>query len=340
MWLSGVAQAAFVLGVCGPVGFAALAWNVRAGAPDGLVDTRCPAAQATRGLGQAMALPVLCAVALTLITPIATSLFGAGGDPVWGRVVKPVSHAVCLVILAAVWFGARRDLSLPRFYSVSLPLFASIILLAVAVGGPASWLVLIVGNGCYFFVSLLMVTTCLELSARFGARVVSLYGVFAGCMYLSDVAQLAVNYLMSAGVLVGAEAYVTGALLLYVVMIPVFFMVTRRKASPAVAAENGVPDENGVLAEKPADDGLPAQERPARASVEEACAQIAREVGLTPRQIEVMAGLVAGRDVVHIAESLGLAQNTVRSYRKALYAALNVHGRQELLDLVDAAREG
>ena len=45
--------------------------------------------------------------------------------------------------------------------------------------------------------------------------------------------------------------------------------------------------------------------------------------------------LVAGRDVGRIADALGLAPNTVRSYRKSLYAALGVHGRQELLDLVE-----
>ena len=35
-----------------------------------------------------------------------------------------------------------------------------------------------------------------------------------------------------------------------------------------------------------------------------------------------------------IADALGLAPNTVRSYRKSLYAVLGVHSRQELLDLV------
>ena len=48
--------------------------------------------------------------------------------------------------------------------------------------------------------------------------------------------------------------------------------------------------------------------------------------------------LVVGRDVDRIADALGLSPNTVRSYRKSLYAALGVHGRQELLDLVE--REG
>ena len=65
------------------------------------------------------------------------------------------------------------------------------------------------------------------------------------------------------------------------------------------------------------------------------CARVAQARGLSKRQLEVMRYLVAGRDAGRIADALGLAPNTVRSYRKSLYAALGVHGRQELLDLVE-----
>ena len=48
-----------------------------------------------------------------------------------------------------------------------------------------------------------------------------------------------------------------------------------------------------------------------------------------------MLHLATGRDVNHIAKMLGLAPNTVRSYRKSLYASLDIHGLQELLDLIE-----
>lgn len=73
-------------------------------------------------------------------------------------------------------------------------------------------------------------------------------------------------------------------------------------------------------------------------SAEEACRRIAARAGLTARQAEVMEALAGGRDVRHIAEQLSLSVSTVQSYRKSLYAALGVHGRQELLDLIDCER--
>ena len=66
------------------------------------------------------------------------------------------------------------------------------------------------------------------------------------------------------------------------------------------------------------------------------CARLAKDNGLTPRQADVMRLLVRGVSTQRIAETLGLSDNTVATYRKAIYAALGVHARQELLDLVEA----
>jgi DNA-binding CsgD family transcriptional regulator len=43
--------------------------------------------------------------------------------------------------------------------------------------------------------------------------------------------------------------------------------------------------------------------------------------------------LVTGRGRVRIAENLGISENTVNSHVQQLYRKLDVHSRQELLDL-------
>ena len=45
--------------------------------------------------------------------------------------------------------------------------------------------------------------------------------------------------------------------------------------------------------------------------------------------------LAHGRNVPFIAEALGLSSHTVRGYVKSLYARLDVHSRQEIIDLVE-----
>lgn len=359
-----------VFGLCAPIGLAALAWNAWAyGGGEPVLPSAASVSTSTSGgsaarrtwqfslpaLPRQMALPVVCAMALTLITPIASSVFVAGSESLYGGVVKPLSHTACLVLLAVAWFVFEQDVTLPQLYCVSLPLFASVFFAAPLGGDVMGWVVLFIGNGCFFFVSLLMVTTCLTLSQRHGVGVVAVYGVFAGCMYLTDMVQLLVRYLTSADGLV-VEQYVATLLLLYVVIIPVFFIVAplvRRRgfaeghgADADGGGRGNVADASGVRGEDAASSGgMERGEKVEHLAVismldlSEACAVVAQRAGLSKRQAEVMEGLVRGRDVEHISEALGLAPNTVRSYRKSLYAALDVHGLQELIDLVERAVE-
>ena len=310
-----------VFGLCAPVGIALLPVNVCLNSAPAAQRARCEEvdpARCSHALGS-LRLPIVCAVALTLITPIASSVFGAGGG-LMGSAVSTAAQLVSLALLAAVWFGFDRDLTLPQLYCVSLPLFASAILGVSFAGAAWGWVVLAIGESCFFFVSVLMVTSCLTAAERYRVSALAVYGVFAGCMYLTDAARLAIENLVARGTL-DIEPYVATLLLLYVLMIPAFCIV-----APLVRR---------ALGEKPAREGASAT---GTAAGDDVCVRIAGERGLSPRQLEVMRYLVAGRDVGRIADALGLAPNTVRSYRKSLYAALGVHSRQELLDLVEAER--
>ena len=56
--------------------------------------------------------------------------------------------------------------------------------------------------------------------------------------------------------------------------------------------------------------------------------------GLTAREVEVLQLLCKGRSKSYIAESLFISENTVRSHSKHIYAKLDVHSKQEILDLI------
>jgi DNA-binding CsgD family transcriptional regulator len=60
----------------------------------------------------------------------------------------------------------------------------------------------------------------------------------------------------------------------------------------------------------------------------------ARAYGLTPRERQILFLLLRGDDGPAIAEELGLSNNTVRSHKKRLYRKLDVHSKQELLELM------
>lgn len=84
----------------------------------------------------------------------------------------------------------------------------------------------------------------------------------------------------------------------------------------------------------------PVGERDAAASpaerLEERCAALAAEFGLTPREAEVFAMLARGRNREYIEEALVVSRNTVKAHVKHIYAKLGIHSHQELIDLVEA----
>lgn len=356
-WVPEAARPWCVFGLCAPVGIALLVLNVRLNSASPVEQARCEnvdrmrCSQAVRSVR----LPIVCAVALTLITPIASSVFGSTGG-LMGSAVSTLAQLMSLAILSVVWFALHRNLTLPQLYCVSLPLFASAILCVSFASPEWGWVVLAIGESCFFFVSVLMVVTCLTAAQRFEVSSLAVYGVFAGCMYLTDAIRLAIEGMVASGL--DIEPYVAALLLLYVLMIPAFCIVAplmTHKAAPGrlPAKPDGpmldpeVRDLAGRFGASAAVSGfsgagqgdldMPTCVVPAVLTVaaQDACGRIAEARGLSKRQTEVMRYLIIGRDVDHIAEALNLSPNTVRSYRKSLYAALGVHGRQELLDLVE-----
>lgn len=63
------------------------------------------------------------------------------------------------------------------------------------------------------------------------------------------------------------------------------------------------------------------------------CDALADEYGLTNREKDILYLLAQGRDLAFICETLFLSKNTVKSYQKTIYAKLDVHSKQEIIDL-------
>ena len=66
------------------------------------------------------------------------------------------------------------------------------------------------------------------------------------------------------------------------------------------------------------------------------CSALAGSYGLTPREREILELLARGRSKTHIAEAFLISENTVRGHVKHIYAKLDVHGKQELVDKLES----
>ncbi|MBQ6453833.1 MAG: helix-turn-helix transcriptional regulator, partial [Coriobacteriales bacterium] len=65
------------------------------------------------------------------------------------------------------------------------------------------------------------------------------------------------------------------------------------------------------------------------------CEALAARAGLSGREAEVLELYSQGKTVAVIAETLHLSENTVSMYRRKIYAKLDIHSKQELLELLE-----
>ena len=82
-----------------------------------------------------------------------------------------------------------------------------------------------------------------------------------------------------------------------------------------------------LLGMRPGGDGR----RPFR----ERCERVAADYDLTPREQEIMALVAKGRSTPRIQDALGLTAGTVNTHLAHLYRKLDVHDKQELIDLLE-----
>jgi DNA-binding CsgD family transcriptional regulator len=101
---------------------------------------------------------------------------------------------------------------------------------------------------------------------------------------------------------------------------------------PVAPAQGGLASSQGACAPTPPTGG-------AAAIHEDSVSAIGSRYFLTEREREILSLLVAGRTVPFISEQLGVSQNTVKTHVRHIYAKLDIHDRQELIDLASEPQD-
>ncbi|WP_087881552.1 helix-turn-helix transcriptional regulator [Arabiibacter massiliensis] len=70
-------------------------------------------------------------------------------------------------------------------------------------------------------------------------------------------------------------------------------------------------------------------------ALEARCAALAEGHGFTPRESEILVHLGQGRTARAISEKLVVSENTVKYHIKSIYQKLDVHSRDEVIDLIE-----
>ncbi len=211
----------------------------------------------------------------------------------------------------------------------------------------ARWLAAVL-YAAYSVTIMLMMIQCAQSSRDHGTNPVFVYGFFGGVVYaLHDAGfiggtlagQVAIPGLSSHAVVALGAGYLLGFM---------YFFGQGGFHSALRGAHRSVPDVE-LVSLGPTPDGSAKREgtvRPARKHadgepvyqdrISKQAARICQEFRLSAREAEVMEHIVRGKTVVRIAEELVISENTVRMHSKRIYAKLDIHKKQDLIDLVDS----
>lgn len=232
--------------------------------------------------------------------------------------------AASMLLLITWSFLDRHPEPLEKAYYMSFPLIATLFLF-LPFGDKSYQILLSVLTYIVFsVVSMIMMILCLREARQSGMAPTLVYGSFAFCVYsLSDAGYVAANLDAFVPEQIG-PIWVSVLALAAVYVLSSALFATRYRSRPHPAAAHtealSTPKPTG-----PKPDGDDAHR----------CAAIAERGGLSPREREVLALILQGRDLPHISQALFISENTVRSHMKNIYRKLNVHSKQEILDLLE-----
>ena len=301
-----------------------------------------------------------CVGALGFCTGIMRSL--AIGEPQVGALVNVLSMAGSLVAAATVlvlWQFKNLRMNVVGAYRVVFPfVITSFLLLPFLMVAYAQWLAAIL-YAVYSVAIVLMMIQCAQASRDRGINPVFVYGFFGGVVYaLHDVGfiggsfaeQIMVTGIEPVAVVALVAVYLLG--LMYFVGQGGFRRIFSRSSDAESielvalrpAGEAARPAAKAAPSAKadPAAKGKRAQRAPVASEpfyqdrISKQAELLRQHYRLSARETEVMELIARGNTVARIAEDLVVSENTIRTHSKRIYTKLDIHKKQELLDLIDS----
>lgn len=268
--------------------------------------------------------------------------------------VSVIASLVGIVVFCVIVFVMQRIPQVSTVFRVLMPILASLLVFLPFLGEVYNLFFSTVLLGSYYFIALLITYVVAEVSRAWR---VSPYVLMAAAMGLSRLclaAALVGGYSIGSmpGSMLGESEHVMRYLVIIVAVIYALSVAAvlvsrdrrrKRKDSALEAAASGRVgslENSGIFDREVLGEGASVATEVAVVDEDTAfskrCERIAERCGLTGREGEILGYLARGRTNVYIAGVLYVSENTVRSHVRNIYSKLDVHTRQELIDLVEA----
>lgn len=270
---------------------------------------------------------VFCVCSLGFIWKLIPSFFGVSSS----LLVVLAGFASAALIIALIELFSVKGFEVLRSYQILFPVITGAFLLPLFFGiqsAPVLSGLLMFG---FEIVNLLLLITCAVYANTHRIHSTYLYALcltptFAA-MIAGDIlgSQLKISFAHDLSIVVGIVF-----LCVYVLSFTMFLITwtKRRKHETAAAEKAPLP-----IQESAEGSVLPSPEEAWTASLLAAIDSIEVIEPLSQREKEIAALIVRGNSVAAIAQKLFISENTVRGHSKSIYRKLDVHSKQELIDL-------
>ncbi|WP_080801955.1 helix-turn-helix transcriptional regulator [Arabiibacter massiliensis] len=228
--------------------------------------------------------------------------------------------------VSIVLFSRRIDLD--SLYRWIIAPFALAIIFAAFPNEACLALSGILGNATFTGLEIIMIIYFVRLANRAGKTPTLLIGLGECAAYTGVLIGFGGGALAKQAIAAGALDPKTAALALVGAFICSTLLVPRRD----VAWSEGAPTPVIAASEV---EGVVVAPAPESESFEARCARIAADRGLSAREAEIFQLLAQGRSQPYIRDMLYLSKNTVSTHTRHIYRKLDVHSKQELLDLLE-----
>lgn len=296
------------------------------------------------------------ALACIVATALMLGYLRAGASP-GNSVGVAAALAVLIAVGGCIWCLPRIDAK--TLFAVAVVCVSAAFLLGpmldLAAPGASSVLAdvgTILFEIIIWIISVAIVRSCrLALRAAAGARLVAVFGHMVGALVGAVSAMAAVSMPQASQAASLAIMFVYVVLLVAVTrdLSPAAFEASTAVTSAGSPLPHATSHDDASLVPRetsfPADISTPVTSLPygqgqaADAEYWSApCRILADRFSLTPRETEVLEQLAQGRDLASMEEKFVLSRNTVKMHVRNVYAKLGVHGKQEVIDLVDRTR--
>ena len=261
---------------------------------------------------------MICLLLIVTVIEAARNLLLGGTAIVFYSGVANLAGAT-LKVACALWlmstFASRNARGVSIAYRIAFTLLLSVVLcLPFLLQG--NWAAHVLLDVSSFFFQMVMLMVAYQISEGLGVRPLAVFGGVRAIWAAGALAGIGIEALRG---ICGTEI---------VQLLPVAMGLAAALASLFVFTDKDCVD---ILAKMPDIDKTSALNAGAEL--------IARNHGITNREVEIMLLVTTGRSAARIAESLGVSTATINSHVHHIYQKLDIHSRQELIDLLEGEND-